>query len=431
MTTRLLAILLTCGTLLGCSDPGRAGRSDTRDPSAAADLPPTPPTREQARLFADSTNAFAMDLWRELRSSAGGASENQVLSPASIAIALDMALGGARGETAAQVQHVLHLTDARAIHEAASNVLSTWNDPARDAYTLAVANRLFGERSFSFEPSFLELTRRRYGAPLEGLDFAGSPESGRNRINDWVASRTRDRIRDLLPEGAVNTSTRLVLTNAVYFLARWQTPFEPSLTRPAPFFAGGSRQLEVPTMRQRVRLPYGEHEGVQLVELPYEGGELAMMLALPTDRGGLPQLEAQLSSERLAAWVAALANRPVQVALPKFRVAPGAPTRLSQPLGALGMPLAFTRGAADFTGIANPPRPEDRLYVSEVFHKAFVQVDEEGTEAAAATAIAMEGGGARRSSTPVEFTADHPFLFLIRAVSSGTILFMGRVVDPS
>ena len=407
--------------------PSNAVPPDTAHPNTA---PVSPPTEAQARLFAESTNAFALDLWARVRETPG----NQIVSPASIAIALDMTYGGARGETAAEMARVLHApADPAALHLAAGNVLSTWNDPARDTYTLAVANRLFGERTFTFEPTFLALTRDRYRAPLEPLDFASAPEPARAHINGWVARETRDRIQDLLPAGVIRADTRLVLTNAVYFLARWRTPFERHATRDAAFFAGGTRRVEVPTMHRAEHFAHAEIEGAQVLELPYRGDELAMTIVLPRERDGLAAIEAGLDAARLASFTSSLdASRRVAVALPKFRIAPEPSMRLSDTLKQLGMRLAFDAEAADFTGIADPPDPDDRLSISEVFHKAFVQVDEDGTEAAAATAVVMmRGGAAAPSEPPIPFTADHPFLFFIRDLRSGAILFLGRVVDPS
>ena len=400
------------------------------DPQAMPPSTPTPPNAEQAQLFAQSTNAFGLDLWARLREQPG----NQIVSPASIAVALDMTFAGARSETAAEMARVLHApSDTAALHTAAGNVLSTWNDPSRDAYTLAVANRLFGERTYRFEEPFLQITRDTYRAPLEPVDFAGAPDPSRVHINQWVAAQTRDRIQDLIPPRAIDDQTRLVLVNAVYFLARWAAEFERAMTHPQPFFANGADAgAQVPTMHRTGSMRYGEAEGVQVLELPYLRNELAMTIVLPRARNGLSALETGLDAARLQSWVASLADgHRVAVSLPKFRIAPASSLELAPVLRAMGMPLAFTRGRADFTGIANPPSPDDRLYITHVFHKAFVEVDERGTEAAAATAVVMaRAGGAAPSAPPVAFTADHPFLFLIRDLRSGAILFMGRLVDP-
>jgi serpin B len=391
---------------------------------------PTPPTDAQAQLFARSSNALGLDLWSRLRTQAG----NQIFSPASVAVALDMTYGGARGETAAEMARVLHAPDdADALHQAAGNVLSTWNDPSRDAYTLAVANRLFGEQTYTFEQPFLDLTATRYRAPLERVDFQGAADPSRIRINTWVAEQTRDRIRDLIPSGAIDSDTRLVLVNAVYFLARWATEFSANATRPQPFYVdGGDTGPPAPTMHRTGNVRYGEADGVQVLELPYRQQEVAMTIVLPRERNGLAPLEEGLDPARLEQWVTSLEDgRLVAIALPKFRIAPARAMPLSDTLRAMGMRLAFSRSQADFTGIATPPSPADRLCISQVFHKAFVEVDERGTEAAAATAVVtMRAGSAARPEEPIAFTADHPFLFFIRDLRSGTVLFMGRLTDP-
>lgn len=398
-------------------------------PSSTPSGPTTPPQPEIAASMTDdpapfvrSTNALAFDLWAELRRAPG----NQVVSPASIALALDMTFAGARGETAEQMARVLHADDPEALHAAAARALASWNDPERETYTLAVANRLFGERSLTFEPSFLALTGQRYGAPLEPLDLLGDPEGSRVHINQWVEEQTRERIRDLIPQGALEDSA-LVLTNAIYFLADWETPFEPNLTRDAEFFAEGARSVRVPTMHRTGEMRYGEADGVQVLELPYRGDELAMTIVLPREREGLSAVEAQLDAARFESWIGSLEARRVELALPKLRLAPES-TSLSDVLRALGMPRAFTRDA-DFSGMVSPPRPA--LYLADVFHEAFIEVDEKGTEAAAATAAVIALTSARvEPEAPIPFRAEHPFLLFVRDVQSGAILFMARVSSP-
>lgn len=427
-----LLLLLCALAIAGCgaSAPSPTNPEPT-SPSISTAVPtePTLPTEDQARLFAQSSNALGLDLWSRMRAQRG----NQIFSPASIAVALDMTYGGARGETAAEMARVLRApSDAAALHQAAGNVLSTWNDPSRDAYTLAVANRLFGEQTYTFEQSFLDLTAATYRAPLEPVDFRGAADPSRLRINGWVAEQTRDRIQDLIPPGAIDADTRLVLVNAVYFLARWATEFSANATQPRAFYVdGGDTSASVPTMNRTGSMRYGEADGVQIVELPYRNHEIAMTIVLPRDRNGLAAIEEGLDPARIDGWVGALQDgRRVALALPKFRIAPSTPIRLSDMLQAMGMRLAFSR-QADFTGMANPPSAADRLFISQVFHKAFVEVDEQGTEAAAATAVVMARvGSAAPSEPPIAFTADHPFLFFIRDLRSGTILFMGRLTDP-
>jgi serpin B len=304
-----------------------------------------------------------------------------------------------------------------------------WNDPARESYELAVANRLFAEQRYEFEAPFLALARETYRAPLEDMDFRGASEAARVRINDWVAERTRDRIRDLIPAGGVDDTTRMVLTNAIYFRARWMTQFDPNATHEAEFFAP-SGTVRTPTMYLDGELSIGSVDGVQILEMPYVGDELSMWIVLPDSRTGLAALEQSMSPERIASWASALQRRQVQVALPKVTIDPPEPIDLASALGEMGMRDAFTPRVADFTAMANPQNPDERLYISAVFHEAFVAIDEEGTEAAAATAVVMaEGDAAMPDGVP--FIADHPFLFLIRDQQSGAILFLGRVVDPS
>lgn len=356
---------------------------------------------------------------------------NQIFSPASIAVALEMTYAGARGETAAQMGGVLGVEEADALHEAAGNVLASWNDPSRSAYTLRVANRLFGERRFMFRQPFVDLTASMYSAPLEALDFVTNADRSRVHINEWVARQTNDRIRDLIPPGSIDGLTRLVLANAVYFLARWERPFEPNDTDRRPFFVAANRSVQAPTMQQSESFRYAEVPGAQVLEMPYRGGEIAMTIVLPTERMGLAAIERELDADRLAKWIAALGKERVAVSLPKFRVEPGS-ISMTDHLRALGMPLAFDPQRADFDGMAPRDASQDALYVSDVFHKAFVEVDEDGTQAAAASAVVMTMRSASMFARhSVVFNADHPFLFLIRDTRSGAILFMGRLVDPS
>lgn len=371
-----------------------------------------------------SVNGFGFDLWRQVGSG------NQTLSPASIAIALDMTLAGARGETAAQMARVLHVDGDLAAHHAATGAMLRRWQSAGDS--LAVANRLFVERGYRLEDGFMDLIRDRYAAPVEQLAFADDPAQARARINDWVSDQTRTRIQDLIPPDGVTADTQLVLTNAIWLLAEWQRPFEPAATHPADFFSGRGRARQVPTMNARGAYQVGTLGDVRLLEMPYRDADLAMLFVLPGERDGLAAVEADLGVARLAAWVAALEARDAVVALPRFRIAPTRSFALSAALKAMGMPAAFDPRRADFTGMADPTSPADRLAISEVFHRAFVAVDEAGTEAAAASAVVMmRAGSAMRPGEPFVFRADHPFLFLLRDTRSGAVLFIGRVLDPA
>jgi serpin B len=342
-----------------------------------------------------------------------------------------MVWGGARRETAAEMQRVLGFegTPVRMM-EGSGALLAALTDSRRPV-VFKVANRLFGERSYLFEAAFLEAMRAGYGAPLEPTDFRDAPEAARARINGWVEEQTEKRIANLIPPRALDEDTRLVLVNALYFLGDWLEPFEKEATRPAVFHLSTRATIEVPTMHRAGRLGFARRPGLQALELPYKGGTMSMLIVLPEVLDGLRALEDSLTASGLDHIVGALAPTRVAVALPRFEVNPEASLPLGDVLKGMGMVTAFDRWKADFTGIANPPRPEDRLYLSQVFHKAFVKTDEKGTEAAAATAAVMLRATGAPVAPPLEFKADHPFLFFIRDNPSGLVLFMGRVVDPS
>lgn len=391
------------------------------DPATApAARPVTTANDRHATAQADSV--FAMDAYAVLRKTPG----NLAFSPFSISVALAMTYAGARGETAQQIRKALHfeLPDD-ALHAAYGAQLAGWNDAAPTAYQLRIVNRLFGEQTATFETPFLDITAGPYDAPLEPVDFIRSPEPSRSRINQWVAGQTQDKIKDLLPPGSIDPDSRLVLTNAVYFKGSWETEFDKSLTEPADFHRLEGAAVSVPTMQLTADLGYAKVGDVEVLEMPYAGGELAMTFLLPGNPQALAAMETQLTTANITRWVGALSKREVEVRLPRLKVDPPAPTKLKPLLSGLGMPLAFSR-AADFTGMTGIKS----LFIDEVYHKAFVEVNEEGTEAAAATAVVMTTESMTVSTHP-RFVADRPFVFLIRDLRSGTVLFMGRVVDPS
>ncbi len=385
-----------------------------------------PPASDDIKGFATSNNAFAFDLFAKLRARKG----NLAISPLSISAALTMTWAGAQGETAEQMKKVLHLAGTpEQVLDVAARTLASYQGLGPNV-TLRPANRLFGEKTYSFKQGYLDSMNATYGAPLEAIDFLHASTAGRQHINAWVASATQDRIQDLIPAGGLSPNTRLVLANAIYFLGAWSAPFSKAATAPAPFHLTASESKDVPTMHLASSFRFAVIDGVKLLEMPYQDGALAMTLVLPDPVDGLAAVEARLSQATLDAWLEARAGDYVDVKLPKLEIDPAGSLSLKEMLQALGMPLAFLAQKADFTGIGQPQGNGSRLYIDEVFHKAFVKLDEQGTEAAAATAVTM--GWKSRSGPPkAKFHADHPFLFFLRDVRSGMILFMGRVSDPT
>ncbi len=445
ITWNLASAISVSMLMLGCAKksdtptgPATALSSSSEPPKVPLPNPTTiattatpPPTAHptlsdvEATRLAAASNAFAVDLWRALSAKPG----NLAISPASISTALAMTWGGSRGNTSAEMSKALHLEgDVAAVFSAYGSLSASLQDPARQL-KLRIANRLFGEQSFKFEQPFIDQTAKAFAAPLQPMDFKGSADAQRNTINTWVDTQTEHRIKDLLPPRSITEVTRLVLVNAIYFLADWAEPFDPILTSPGPFSLTPSRQKNVPMMHQRATLRLSTGGGATVLELPYRGNDAAMWIVLPTAINGLPAVEAGLSAASLTTWQAGFKPQPIVVTLPKFTINPPASLALAGALKKLGINDAFNDASADFSAIGVPADPKNRLFISDVFHKAFVAVDEKGTEAAAATAVVMAEGTGRPVPTP-EFVADHPFLFMIVDKRSGMLLFMGRVTDP-
>ncbi len=377
--------------------------------SAAPAKAPVPAT------VIEGNTAFALELYGKLHGEPG----NLFVSPASISTALSMTWAGARGDTAKQMAKVLHfeLPESKQ-HEGQAALLARLSSPQ-----LAIANRVWSYNGMPLEAPFVKTTSDDYGAAVEPLDFAGKPDPSRLTINQWVKTKTNGKIVDLLAPGVITPLTRMVLTNAIYFKGSWATAFPKANTKNLAFLtAGGSKQ--VPTMQQVLHARHTETADAQLLELPYKSSDLSMLIVLPKSKDGIAKVESSLTPNSLDALVKSLTPTKVDVALPRFSTTKS--FELSGTLSAMGMPLPFT-GAADFTGITK----KGGLHISKVIHKAFVDVNEEGTEAAAATAVVMAREGAVIAKPPVPFKADHPFMFLIRDNKTGTILFMGRIVDPS
>lgn len=401
----------------------RDGVTGWISPDALTKIVPGDEITADTRKVADSVNKLGFDLYGRLSQQEG----NLFFSPASISSALAMTYAGAAGGTEKEMATVLHFAEMglarKPFHEAFGTLTSLLNSSnERGGYVLDTANRLWGQRSYKFQPEFLALTREQYGAELQTVDFAQS-EAARREINQWVEKQTRDKIVDLIPGGVLNQYMRLVLTNAIYFNGAWEHEFAKKATKDEAFYLAGGAEIESPMMHQQEDFRYAAIDGGQAVELPYVGREISMIVLLPHRRDGLPALEKSLSAKKVADWSGSLRQREVNLALPKFKLT--SQFQLSSELKALGMTTAFS-DRADFSRMA----VGEPLRISEVLHKAFVDVNEQGTEAAAATAVMIEATAAPVRQEPVEFRADHPFVFLLRDNRTGAILFLGRVVDP-
>jgi serpin B len=370
------------------------------------------PENDRAVLVRGNTE-FALDLYGVVKRSEG----NLLFSPAAISATLAMAYCGARGETEAQMARVLHfdLPQAR-LHPAFASLRESC--PGEGGSRLSIANALWGQEGHAFLDGYVDLAARNHGATVREVDFARSTESARRTINTWVAERTGGVVRDLLGSQDLDAEALLVLTSAIDFSGRWLTPFAPGRTGDGPFRTGSGDAVWAPVMHQAAKLGFASMDDLKVLELPYAGDRLSMVIVLPDDIDGLAAVEESLSSERLDAWLGSLRPQLVHVSLPRFRFA--ARLDLTGTLPAMGMPDAFG-SQADFSGISGGRE----LFLSRAVHQAVVEVDEEGTEAGAGMALVLKKGGSRR------FAADHPFLFLIRDRRSGSILFLGRVVDPT
>ncbi len=393
-------------------------------------------------LASKATNQLGVDLQRQLAT--GDA--NLCISPYSINSALAMTFAGADGETRTEMARVLHFSNSGdvpasfyALQQSLQQMSAKTAELAKESkkfggpsepITLNVANRLFAKKGYHFREAFLSLVKQNFGGAFEPLDFAVDPAAATQRINKWVADQTRDRIRDLIPSGALDKTTRLVLANALYLKAPWANEFTQTATKPEPFFVRGA-PVDVPMMRKTTSLGYAKREGFTVVTVPYAGNDLQFVVLLPDEINGLRSLESKLTGDVLGAC-AKLEKRDVDLHLPKFKLQP--PTvALKEKFEALGMKTAFDipSGSANFDKIA-PRRPNDYLYISNIFHKTFIAVDEKGTEAAAATAVVMMARSALMSPPPppVEIKVDRPFVYAIQHVPSGVCLFLGRVTDP-
>jgi serpin B len=395
-------------------------------------------------VAAYSMNALGLDLLARVAKP----DENALLSPYSIQSALAMTYAGAAGETKAEMAKVLHYpADEAALHRSFSafnremaaaavrsqKIVAESGDHGgpSEPITLEMANRLYGQRGYDFRSEFLALTKDTYGAPFQTVDFKQNAEKIRGEINQWVAQRTRGRIRDLIPTGGVSETTRLALVNAVYFKAPWADEFSKYGTKSETFFVGGKQEVQVPMMQAKRVFGYRHQEGFTAVTIRYVGEQLQLLVLMPDKQYDMADLEKRLTPQLLSEC----ANPdPAELILhlPKFKFEPPV-VSLAPLLKTMGMTTAFDQpnGSANFDRMA-PRRPNDYLALTRVFHKTFIAVDEKGTEAAAATAVAVAASLCSFESPEpqIEVKVDHPFIFAIQHRASGACLFLGRVVDP-
>ena len=396
-------------------------------------------------LAATATNQLAVDLHRQLATG----NENLCVSPYSIESALAMTFAGADGQTRIEMARALHFpSDGDAVPASFAALQHSLEEMSTktaelvkqskkfggpsEPIMLSIANRLFAQKGYDFREPFLALVKQNFGAAFEPIDFVHDASEATQHINQWVADQTHDRIRDLIPAGALDEATRLVLANALYLKASWADPFSEKATHPEPFHVHGGAPADVPMMRKMDRhFGYAKRDGFTAVSLPYTGNDLQFLVLLPDDVNGLRALESKLTSEMLAGCAKLETREEIDLHLPTFKIEP--PTiALAEKFEALGMKTAFDqpRGSANFDRMA-PRKPNDYLFISQVFHKTFIAVDEKGTEAAAATAVAMMRATALApKQQPVEVKVDRPFIYAIQHVPSGVCLFLGRVANP-
>jgi len=413
-------IVLLILPLIACDQPvgGEVLKSD-KERITSPDVNPS----EQA-LLVEGNSAFAFELYQALKEEEG----NLFYSPHSISVALAMTYAGARNQTAEQMAATLKfMLEQDRLHPAFNWLdaeLAKRGEGAEgkdgEGFRLNIVNAIWGQKDYTFLSDFLDVLAENYGAGLRILDFINETEQSRLAINQWISDQTEGRIEDLIPQGAIDALTRLVLTNAIYFNAAWEYPFNEDMTADGPFYLLDGGQVSVPMMKQTEAFGYTEGEGYQVVELQYDGNELSMVVLLP-EAGNFEAFEEGLQAQQVYDIISGLQTTGVTLTMPKFEF--DSEFSLKDTLAEMGMPIAFS-GEADFSGMTG----NRELFISDVVHKAFVAVDEAGTEAVAATTVIMPGSA--EPEPPVEVTIDHPFIFLIRDIETGAILFVGRVMNP-
>ncbi len=423
----LVALLGTLGCTAGPTEPAGSGARIVLAQSDVSRVTAPSVSQEDQAALITGNQAFALDLYRAL---ADGSDANLFLSPHSISVALAMTYAGARGTTEAEMAKALHFTLPQdRLHPTFNQLdlaLSQRGEGAQgkdgEGFQLHIVNALWGQQDYAFLETYLDSLARNYGAGMRLVDFVTDTEAARQTINDWVSEQTEGRIEDLIPQGALDALTRLVLTNAIYFNAAWAEPFDKEATQDGPFFLLDGSSVTVPLMHKTASYGYTSGTGYQAVELPYDGHELSMVILLP-DSGAFEAIEGSLDQAQLAAILGDLRYRQVDLTMPRFETT--AKFGLTEALSALGMPEAFSM-AADFSGMDGTKD----LLITDVVHQAFVSVDEAGTEAAAATAVIV-GLKAAMPEEPQVVRVDRPFIYLIRDIETGALLFIGRVLNPA
>jgi serpin B len=440
LLTRILTFLVLLGLIAGCAsstagddsngsqDQGDSSMNGQGSPSQddmavsnlSYDSNPNIPPETVSELVVGNTD-FTFDLYRALAADPG----NLFLSPYSISMALAMTYAGAAGDTQAQMAETLHFSLPQdqlhsTFNQLTLTLLSRSELPEGEGFKFNIANALWAQQGYAFLDDYLDVLARSYDAGIHLVDFIAATEEARQRINTWVADQTEDKIKDIIPEGALTAATRLVLTNAIYFNAAWASTFEEEATQTETFTDLEGTQHETPMMRQISYFLYTDADGVTVVEMPYVGGQMSMvMLMPPLDQ--FQAFEGSLDAERLQSVLDDMVSTNIHLSMPLFEFE--SEFGLSQTLAALGMPNAFST-EADFSGMDGG----QDLFLQSVLHKAFISVDEEGTEAAAATAVVV--GATALEEEPIQVSFDHPFIFLIRDRETGAILFIGRLLQP-
>lgn len=414
----LLVVLVVVGVFIFNNDKTKINDpiviDDTKDDTVIAS--------EDINNIVNANNKFALELHSILSNE--NPRENIFFSPYSISTAMAMVYEGARGDTANEIRSVFNFQKDDAIRRLAMQVISSRLNREDTKHKLQTANALWMQKDYQFLDEFKDVVSKYYGGKAVSVDFVGATEESRKKINSWVEQETNNKIKNLFPEGTLNALTRLVLTNAIYFKGDWANQFEKDNTKEEYFSVGGNKKVKVPMMSKRgsgALFKYAETEELQILEIPYEGEEISMLVLLPKYNNDIKDLEKSLTTESLSHWKSILKKQQVDIYLPKFSL--NNRYLLNDKLKAMGMPSAFTHRTADFSGIDGT----QNLFIQAVIHQSFVEVNEEGTEAAAATGVSI---GVTSVAMPVVFRADRPFLFLIQETRTGKILFMGKISNP-